>query len=37
MPYFADVDPVLLVLDLRIKYTVEVIPVNTYIAWLVIV
>ncbi len=32
-----DIDPVLFVLDLQIKYTVEVIPLHTYIVWFVIV
>ncbi len=32
-----DSDPVLFVLDLHMKYTVEVIPLCTYIAWFVIV
>ncbi len=31
-----DVDPVLFVLDLHMKYTVEVVPLCTYIVWFVI-
>ncbi len=32
-----DIDPVLFVLDLHMKYTVEVVPLCTYIVWFVIV
>ncbi len=32
-----DIDPVLFVLDLHMKYTVEVVPLHTYILWFVIV
>ncbi len=32
-----DIDPVLFVLDLKMKYTVEVVPLRTYIVWFVIV
>ncbi len=32
-----DVDLVLFVLDLHIKYTVEVVPLHSYIVWFVIV
>ncbi len=32
-----DIDPVLLVLDLHMKYTVKVVPLCTYIVWFVIV
>ncbi len=32
-----DIDPVLFVLDLYMKYTVEVVPLRTYIVWFVIV
>ncbi len=32
-----DIDPVLFVLDLHMKYTVEVVPLHTYIVWFVIV
>ena len=31
-----DFDPVLFVLDLHMKYTVEVVPLRTYIVWSVI-
>ncbi len=32
-----DIDPVLFVLDLHMKYTVEVVPLHMYIVWFVIV
>ncbi len=32
-----DVNPVLVVLDLHMKYTVEVVPLHKYIVWFVIV
>ncbi len=32
-----DIDSVLFVLDLHMKYTVEVVPLPTYIVWFVIV
>ncbi len=31
-----DIDPVLFVMDLDMKYTVEVVPLPTYIVWFVI-
>ncbi len=31
-----DIDPVLLVLDLQMKYTVEMVPLDMYIVWFVI-
>ncbi len=30
-----DIDPVFFVLDLHMKYTVEVVPLRTYIVWFV--
>ncbi len=32
-----DADPVLFVIDLQMKYTVELVPLRMYIAWFVIV
>ncbi len=32
-----DIDPVLVDLDLHMKYTVEVVPLRTYIVWFVII
>ncbi len=32
-----DIDPVLFDLELHMKYTVEVVPLRTYIVWFVIV
>ncbi len=32
-----DIDPVLFVLDLQMQYTVQVVPLRTYIVWFVIV
>ncbi len=37
LPVSLDIDPVLFVLDLHMKYTVEVVPLRTYIVWFVIV
>ncbi len=34
---FLDIDPVLFVMDLHIKYIVEVVPLHTYIVWFVII
>ncbi len=32
-----DINPVLFVLDLHMKYTMEVVPIHMYIVWFVIV
>ncbi len=36
MPYPLNINPVLFVLHLHMKYTVEVFPLHTYIVWFVI-